>query len=57
LSCIKCGKPIWRGQYCVLCQSEIVGGLRDAGRRQTMEEKEEERETFLERYRKRKKKT
>ena len=31
LECTRCGKPIYRGQYCVLCQTEISGGLKNAG--------------------------
>lgn len=30
LECTKCGKPIYRGQYCVLCQTEIASGLRSS---------------------------
>ncbi|HDS30751.1 MAG TPA: MerR family transcriptional regulator [Firmicutes bacterium] len=55
LSCSRCGKPIYRGQYCVLCQSEIVGGLKDAGgRRNESDDDSQNRESFLERQRNRK---
>lgn len=53
LECTRCGKPISKGDYCVLCQREIQNSLRSGGSqpKAVSKDKASGRESFFLKYR------
>lgn len=58
LECKRCGKPIYQGEYCVLCQSELQqtfrSGLEDRSAKSSKDKDDDRRSrSFVRRYRNR----
>ena len=55
IECVKCGKSISKGRYCVLCQQEIQKsfGSGKSGPQKKSQDDKEKKESFIDRYKKR----
>lgn len=55
LECDRCGKPISKGRYCILCRQDIQKSFSTErlGQNKKSQKKEEKRESFVRHYRKR----
>jgi len=55
LECKRCGKPIYMGNYCVICRGEITNNFKAAETEETRQKSAEKRKTsFTRSYRNRK---